>query len=137
MTGPALLCWAAATGSLHLTHSPLGFLSYRTVLVIVSILALCEIALDKAPWIPSRMDTGPLFIRFVSGAFCGVALALACQEKELFALLCGGFGALAGGLAGYWGRKFMMESLHLPNLPAGLLEEAVAVLAGVWFLWFR
>lgn len=137
MIGPALLCWAAATGWLRLNHSPLSFLAYRTVLIPASFLAICEMALDKTPGIPSRVDTGPLFVRFVSGAFCGVALALSAHQRVFFPLLLGGFGALAGAGAGYWGRRFASRLLHISNVPAGLLEDLFAVFAGVWFLWYR
>lgn len=137
MTGPALLCWAAALGWLHLSHSPLAFLSYRSVLVIASLLAVCEMVLDKAPGTPSRVDPGPLFFRFVSGAFCGAGLALACQQRVFFSLLFGGFGALLGGLIGYRLRKFLMNSLKFPNMTAGFVEDILAILAGTWFLWHR
>jgi uncharacterized membrane protein len=137
MLGPALLCWAAMVGLLPLSHSPLAFLSYRTVFVIAVLLALCETVLDKAPGTPSRVDSVPLFFRFVSGAFCGAALALACQQRAFFPLLLRCFGALIGGLVGYRLRKFMMNSLRLPNVAAGLLEDILVVFAGLWFFWWR
>lgn len=137
MTGPALLCWAAALGWLDLGHSPLAFLSYRTVVAISSLLAVCEMVVDKTPGTLSRVDTGPLFVRFVSGAFCGSALALAYQERVFFPLLFGGFGALVGSAGGYWGRKSAARLLHISNLPAGLLEDAVTIFAGIWFFWRR
>lgn len=137
MTGPALICWAAATGWLDLSHSPLSFLSYRTVLVVATLLALSEMVMDKTPGTLSRVDTGPLFIRFVAGAFCGAALSLPTHTRVFFPLLLGGFGALVGAVTGYWGRKYATRLLHLSNLPAGLLEDVVAVLAGVWFFSHR
>lgn len=137
MTGPALLCWAAVAGWLNVTHTPMVFLSFRSVLVIATLLAIFEMVIDKAPGTLSRVDTGPLFVRFLSGAFCGTALGISCHVTVFFPLLFGGFGALIGAMAGYWVRKLAIRLLHVSTLPAGLVEDLVAVAAGVWFLSHR
>jgi uncharacterized membrane protein len=137
MMGPALLCWAAAIGWLDFHHSGLAFLSTRSALVIFSLIAIGEMVLDKAPGIPPRVSSGGLFVRFASGAFCGVALATHCHEPMVFALLFGAFGSLLGAGTGYWVRKAITRIFHLSNLPAGLLEDSLAVLAGILFLWNR
>jgi len=137
MMGPALLCWAVAIGWLDFHHSILAFLSFRSILILFSLLALGEMVLDKAPGIPLRISSGGLFVRFASGAFCGVALAMHCHEPMVFALLFGAFGALLGAGVGYWGRNAITRAFPLSNLPAGILEDSLAVLAGFLFLWNR
>lgn len=136
-TGPALLCWAAAAGWLSVVHSPVAFLGSHIVLAVSFLLALLEIAIDKAPQLPARVESGPLFFRFFSGAFCGAVLAFACHRTVVFALLYGSFGALIGAIVGHWFRKTLMNRLHLPNVLAGFSEETIVILAGIWLLWQR
>ena len=111
-TGPAIVAEGAGRNALML-------------------LAAGELIADKLPFMPNRTDAPGLAARFISGAFCGVAITgrRACprsRSERILSGIVGGTAALAAAYAGYQYRKHV----KLPPLAAALLEDAVAVGAG-------
>jgi uncharacterized membrane protein len=131
MTGPALVCWGAHLGWLQLDGTKLAFLHNPISLIVFSLLAVGELIADKLPVIPSRITPGPLVVRFVFGAGCGVALALSGGAGWLPGALLGGIGGLAGSYAGYFLRRWLTLDRGLPDLPIALLEDLVAIGGGL------
>ena len=76
MTAPAVVAWGAYLGWLHLQGSLLAFFANKISLVIFSLLAVGELIADKLPFIPGRTQPGPLVVRIVFGALCGVAICI-------------------------------------------------------------
>jgi uncharacterized membrane protein len=84
-----------------------------------------ELVADKLPVMPSRLRPGGLIARFVSGAFCGAAVAERNAGTRPLGFV---LGALAAGGAAWLGagwRRFVAER-GWPDFPAAIAEDAVA-----------
>ncbi len=129
MTAPALVAWGAHLGWLHLDGSLLAFLANKISLVIFSLFAVGELVADKLPFIPPRIQAGPLGIRIIFGAMCGAAVCISAGGSPILGAVLGGIGGIAGAFAGYnYRRQF---SSRLTDLPLALLEDLVAVGGGL------
>jgi uncharacterized membrane protein len=129
MTAPAVVAWGAHLGWLHLEGSLLAFLANKISLVIFSLFALGELIADKLPFIPPRVQAGPLGVRILFGAMCGAALCFSAAASPILGAILGGLGGVAGAFAGYgYRRRF---SLTVPDLLLALLEDLVAVGGGL------
>ncbi|AXC14942.1 hypothetical protein ACPOL_5696 [Acidisarcina polymorpha] len=131
MTGPALVCWGAHFGWLQLDGSKLGFLHNNISLAVFTLLALGELVADKLPFIPSRITPGPLVVRFLFGAVCGVAFCVSSGAAWLLGAILGGIGAVAGAYAGYHLRYRLTTASGLPDIVVALVEDVVAIGGGL------
>lgn len=134
MMAPAAVSWAARLGWLHLEGTPLAFLGYAATPYILSALALFELVNDQLPKTGSRKSPSQFIARILSGALCGAALG-APSDALLGGLVAGILGAVAGTLGGYEVRM-RLGKVFGKDLPAGLLEDAVA-LAAAFFIVTR
>lgn len=134
LTGPALVCWGAYLGWLHLEGSHLAFLTSTAALVGFSICAVGELVADKLPKIPRRTLPGPLVWRLIMGAFCGAAFVVSTNATFALSCLLGAFGALIGAFGGYWTRRVVTVTWKLPDLPIALLEDLIAVGGGLYLV---
>lgn len=129
MTAPAAVSWAAALGWLDLTGSPLAFLGYSWTPLIVTALAMLELVGDKLPTTPSRKVPMQFGARIISGTAAGAALGIAAGSLPI-GLLAGLVGAVIGTLGGAALRGRLAAALGR-DLPAALIEDAVAIVAAV------
>jgi uncharacterized membrane protein len=129
MTAPAVVAWGAHLGWLHLEGSLLAFLANKISLVTFSLLALGELIADKLPFIPPRIQAGPLGVRILFGAMCGAALSFSAPASPIAGAILGGLGGIAGAFAGYAYRRRL--SLTVPDLLLALLEDLIAVGGGL------
>ena len=129
LTPVAAVSWAARLGRLHLDNSPLAFLGYAATPYIFTILALAEIVNDKLPKTPSRKAPAPFATRVITGAFSGAAVG-ASYHSLLVGLVLGGIGAVVGTLGGAEIRGQLARAFGR-DLPAALLEDAVAIIVSV------
>ncbi|PNG26419.1 DUF4126 family protein [Methylocella silvestris] len=120
---------AAHAGLLSLQGGPLAFLGNAVIAYILAGLALAELVADKLPQIPSRKTPGPFVFRIVSGAVCGAAIG-AEGGALIGGLIAGALGAAAGTLGGAEARARLARAFGR-DLPAALLEDAVAILIAV------
>jgi uncharacterized membrane protein len=135
MTAPAVVAWGAHLGWLHLQGSWLAFFANNISLVIFSLLAIGELIADKLPFIPGRTQPGPLVVRILFGALCGLAICISGAASPLMGGLLGGLGAVAGAFAGYNYRRLLSSGSMLPDLLLALLEDLVAVGGGFLLLY--
>ena len=133
MTAPAAVSWGARAGRLHLEGTPFGFFHSTVAFWILAIAAIGEILNDKAPWTPSRKAPPSFVFRVVSGAVSGAA-AGASGGSMIGGLLAGGVGAVVGTLGGHRARAAMARAFGR-DLPAALLEDAVAVGGALSIVW--
>ena len=103
LTGIAIVTIAAQRGWphlgwLHLGGTGLSFLAKPVAMYIFVVLAIGELIADKLPFVPPRIQAGPLAARFVLGALCGSALAVAAGMPWIFPAAIGGVGRRAGSL---------------------------------------
>jgi uncharacterized membrane protein len=121
----AVISWAAHVGRLQLQDTWLGFLSFAATAYITTALALGELVSDKLPRTPSRKVPMQFGTRIVLGALCGAALGTEVGAM-LGGLFAGAVGAVVGTLGGA-ALRARLAKVFGKNLPAALLEDAVAI----------
>ena len=122
----AVVTWAAR-GWPAVAGSSLGFMAAPITGYVFAALAIGELIADKLPFIPSRLQPGPLGGRVVSGALAGAVAAIALQGSPVLAGVAGAIGAVAGAFGGYTMRRGLTVDRKLPDLPVALLEDVVAI----------
>jgi uncharacterized membrane protein len=135
MTAPAVVSWAARLGLLSIGDTWLAFFGFRWTPLILSITALGELIGDKLPFTPSRKAPIPFVGRIISGALCGGAIG-AARGNLYVGMVCGAIGAVAGTLGGYSARMRLVRAFDSRDFPVAVLEDLVAIAAGVAVVTF-
>lgn len=130
MTAPAAVSWGAALGWLHLKGTWLAFMGFKFTPYIFTLLAIVELVSDQLPKTPSRKVPQQFGARVLSGALCGAAIG-ASGGGWVVGLILGGIGAVVGTLGGYEFRSRLARAAG-SDLPIALLEDAIAIGAGLW-----
>lgn len=129
MTAPAVASWAARAGWLNLQGTPLAWLGAAVTPWIFTAAALGELVNDKLPKAGSRKAPAPFLARIVMGALAGGAVGAASGALAA-GLVLGAAGAVAGTLGGYALRARLARAIGR-DLPAALIEDAVAILLAI------
>jgi uncharacterized membrane protein len=129
LTAPAAVSWAARLGLLPLQGTALAFLGYAATPYIFTLLAIGELINDKLPKTPSRKVSPQFITRIITGAFSGAAVGAARQSLAI-GLVGGAVGAVAGTLGGAAVRTKLADVFGR-DLPAALLEDAVAIILAI------
>ena len=124
LIGVAAVSWAAHLGVLPLDHTWLAFLGYAFTPYILTLMAIGEVVNDKLPKTPSRLVPPQFITRIVMSALCGLAIGLPGHEM-IVGLVAGIAGAVAGTFGGAKARG-LLARMRGRDLPAALLEDAVA-----------
>lgn len=132
MTAPAVASWAARLGWIHVESSWLAFLAYSWTPWVLSFCALGELIVDKLPFTPSRKLPPSFAFRIVSGSISGAAIGIS-HNSMVLGLLGGAIGAVIGTLGGAASRSALARMFG-KDLPAALLEDAVAVIGAILIL---
>ena len=98
----------------------------------VAALAVGEMLADKHAAMPDRTNALPLLGRIASGAAVGAICANAGDRARGACL--GALGALAATFALYHLRSAATRRWQVPNVSAGVIEDVVAVAAGMAIL---
>ncbi len=117
-------------GGLGSRPSPLRLLQRRGVGIGLGLSAVGEVAVDKLPFVPSRLRPGPLAGRLGFGGAAGGLLAHGAGNEAWVGASLGALGALAGSLAGYTARVEGRRITNLPDPVLALIEDVVAVALG-------
>ena len=125
LIGLTAVSWAARFGILPLDHTWLAFLGYRFTPYVLTLMEIGELVNDKLPRTPSRLIAPQFITRIVTGALCGLAIGL-FGNGRIIGLVAGIIGAVAGTLGGAKARS-LLAKMFRRDLPAALLEDAVAV----------
>ena len=133
MTAPAAVSWAAWLGWIDISQSWLAFLGYSWTPWIFSLLALAELVNDKLPNTPSRKVPPQFAARVIMGGLAGAALG-AAGGMLVVGLVAGVIGAVVGTYGGAAVRGRLSASFGR-DLPAALIEDAVAVIGGFLIVW--
>jgi uncharacterized membrane protein len=123
--GIAAVSWAACYGILRLDHTWLAFLGYAFTPYILTLIAIGELVNDKLPKTPSRLVAPQFISRIVTSALCGLAIGLS-GNGMIIGLVGGIVGAVAGIFGGAKARSLLARTFGR-DLPAALLEDAVAL----------
>jgi uncharacterized membrane protein len=122
---PVAVSWAAKFGVLNVAGTHLAWLGSAITTWILTALALFELVNDQNPKTPSRKVPPQFIARIVMGGFSGAAIGLALGNIWI-GLVCGALGAVIGTLGGAAVRGKLAAAFGR-DLPAGLLEDAVAI----------
>jgi uncharacterized membrane protein len=125
MTGAAAAAWAAYLGLLPVAGTWLAWLASPWALGIVTLFALVELVTDQLPSTPSRKVPVQFGTRVLIGAVAGAAFGIR-GGAPLVGLALGAAGAVGGTLGGAAVRASLAASFRR-DLPAGLIEDAVAI----------
>ena len=130
MTAPAVVCWAAHLGWLHLEGTNLAFIGHPATLIVFTLLALLELIADKLPNTPARTAPLGLLARIVFGCLGGVAVVTSTGGNLLVAAIVSAIGALVGTFTGYNIRRALVLRAHLPDFVVALAEDVIAIAGG-------
>ncbi|HTU82653.1 MAG TPA: hypothetical protein VMF61_11020 [Candidatus Acidoferrales bacterium] len=97
--------------------------------IVLAIAVLLEYAADLHPKAPPRTRAAGSIARMLSGAFCGWQLAIAGNAPVIDGAVLGALGAIAGAYAGLTLRT--RAAAAIGNVPAGIIEDVVAIAAGL------
>ena len=132
MTAPAAVAWGAYLGWLPLSGTWAGFMGHWIALAIFTVLALVELVGDQLPSTPSRKVPVQFGTRLVSGAFAGAVIGTA-GGALIAGLVAGAIGAVIGTYGGAEVRARLARTFGR-DLPAALIEDAVAILLALWIV---
>jgi uncharacterized membrane protein len=130
-TPAAVTAWGAHLGWLKLQ----GWLAdVGTMLgaVILTVLALAELVADKSPRMRNRTAWQGVSARILMGGLTGACIAAAGGESLALGAVLGGFGGIAGCLAGYHARRRLVQAWGKPDYYVAVLEDLVAIGGSVW-----
>jgi uncharacterized membrane protein len=130
MTAPAAVAWGAYLGWLPLSGTWAGFMGHWIAVAIFSLLALAELVTDQLPSTPSRKVPQQFGARLVSGAFTGAIIGTV-GGAMIAGLVAGVVGAAIGTYGGAEVRARLAGAFGR-DLPAALIEDAVAILLALW-----
>lgn len=130
MMAPAAVAWGAWLGWLPLSGTWAGFMGHWIAVGIFTGLALVELVGDQLPSTPSRKVPVQFGARLVSGAFAGAVVGTA-GGALLAGLVAGIVGAAIGTYGGAEVRSRLAGAFGR-DLPAALIEDAVAILLALW-----
>jgi uncharacterized membrane protein len=131
LTAPAAVAWAANRHWLGLQTSLLSWMGSTSAVAIFTVLALGELVIDKLPSTPNRTAVPGLIARGVFGGLSGAAVAAAGGQSIGVGAALGASGGIAGAFTGYNVRRRLVHALKIPDLAVALLEDAVAIAAGL------
>ena len=132
MTAPAAVAWGAYLGWLPLAGTWAGFMGHWIAVAIFTVLALVELVTDQLPSTPSRKVPQQFGARLVSGAFAGASIGTA-GGALIAGLIAGVIGAVIGTLAAPKSARRLAGAFGR-DLPAALIEDAVAILGALWIV---
>jgi uncharacterized membrane protein len=101
------------------------WLARRDVAFVLRVLASGELAADKLPGIPDRIDAPPLLGRALAGAVVGSVAA--GRSLEATGAVLGAGAAVVGAFTGWFLRREIGRVTHLPDLAVALAEDALTV----------
>lgn len=127
LTPPAVVCWAARLGWLHLAGTKLAFLGHPVTLTIFTLLALIELIVDKLPNAPARTAPPGLSARLIFGCLCDIVIAISAGGSLPIAAIAGAMGAVVGTFGGYNVRKALVVRAHFRDFGVALAEDAIAI----------
>lgn len=135
LSAPALVAHKlAALQPDPLPGSKLHFMASPKTATVLTVLAGGELIGDKVPSAPDRTEIQPLSFRIASGAVCGAALSEAEGKQVKLGAVLGGLGAVVGAYAFFRLRHWLTHEQSVPDPLVALVEDALAIGAGLWTL---
>lgn len=134
MTPMAVLCWYAWLGYLPVGDTWAEWTGRLSVAIILTVLALGELAADKLPRMPNRTSPGPLLWRVILGGLAGAIAATAMDGPGIEGVLLGVVGALLGAFVGFMVRRDLVEKIGCKDWHIAVVEDLCAILFAAFAL---
>lgn len=136
VTPLAAVAWAAYLGWIDLSATWASFLGNIVTVIVLTILAIVEYVGDQLPTTPSRKSVPQFAGRIILGGAAGLVVGLPEGTGLAIAtLILGVVGAVIGTLGGFEARR-RLAAVFGRDLPAGLLEDVVAIVVGLLAAYF-
>ncbi|WP_434389132.1 DUF1990 family protein [Melittangium boletus] len=103
---------------------------WKKTAAVLGVLAAGELVADKTPWVPARIAPPALLGRVVMGALTGAAVAAPGRKLSPTRAVVGATAAVVATVGFYTLRRFATRRLGVPNVVAGLIEDAAAAAMG-------
>ena len=132
LTAPATVSWGAYLGWIHLAGTRLSWMSSIIAVAIFTLAAIAEIVNDKLPKTPARTAPPSIVIRSVMGGFAAAVLSVGAGGNLWLGVVLGVIGVLVGTFGGYIVRTGVVKALKSPDWPIALVEDAIAICAGLF-----
>jgi uncharacterized membrane protein len=132
LMGPAIASWGAGLGWFSLEGTSMHFMSSAITRWIFTIAEIAELINDKLPQTASRTVPPQFIARVIMGALAGATLG-AAHNSLLGGLIAGAIGAVVGTLGGASVRGALAKVFG-KDLPAALIEDAVALLGAIFIV---
>jgi uncharacterized membrane protein len=129
LSAPWLMALRANREPAALRGTWLGWLGYRPVLWVLSLMEIGELIADKTLALPNRIAPRPLSGRAQLGAFTGAAAFTEEDRPAILGAALGAGGAIASSFLFYYLRRAAVRKTGLPDPVVALGEDAT--LAGV------
>ncbi|WP_167101845.1 glycine zipper 2TM domain-containing protein [Mycobacterium sp. DL592] len=129
-TAPAVMAWAAFLDWINLTGTWASWVGHWGTVTVLTIIAVAELISDQMEQTPSRKTAVQFLTRLATGAFAGAVLGTA-WGYQWSSLGAGIIGAVIGTIGGYEARTRLVRATGGRDFPIGVLEDAVAVVAGL------
>jgi uncharacterized membrane protein len=110
---------------------PWSLLRSRAALLGLGFSAIGELIVDKLPFVPSRIDAGPLAGRVVVGGVVGAALSADAGHSGPVGGLVGAVSAGLGTVGAYHARLALGRATPVPDPVWGAVEDALAITLGL------
>jgi uncharacterized membrane protein len=134
LMAPTTVAWGTRLGWINLHGTLLNFMGTTIGICFFSVLALVELIVDKLPSTPARTKPAGLIARILLGGLAGAALGLAGAQSWLTGGILGGVGGIVGAFAGSRVRTGIVKALKVPDMVVALLEDAIAIGAGLFIV---
>jgi uncharacterized membrane protein len=125
MSAPAVVSQLSDAGLIPEEGSPVAWLHHPGVTKALHVLATGELIADKLPFLPARTQAGPLAARALTGGISGAAVCSAARRPWWIGALIGAGAAVGAAFGASKLRKWLTQEQHVPNVVAGVLEDAV------------
>lgn len=93
----------------------------------MTVLAFAEMVADKVPAVGSRLETGPMVFRAISGALACAALAPRLGVRRSPSAVLGAISAVAGAYALATARNRITDIYRIPDPVIGIIEDGLAL----------
>jgi uncharacterized membrane protein len=131
LTAPAVVAWAAHLKWLNLENTALAFMGSTAAVAVFTVLALVELVADQLPSTPARTQPPGLIARIVLGGLSGASVAVSGGQSLALGACLGVLGGIACAFGGYQARTRLVKALAVRDLFVALVEDALAIGAGL------
>jgi len=132
MAAPAIVSYMLSRNNNNLLrHTRYNVVQTKGFATFFKVAAIAEIAGDKNPLAPNRIEFGGVAARSLSGALVGSAIYKQNNRKPIVGALLGATVAVAATYACFYLRKTLKERYKIADPVLGAIEDCIAIATGI------